>query len=497
MIAAEMSAHLFLLGLAGYSAVLMLISLKAARRQNSGEDFLLAGRQVSSGLTFGTTIATMIGTGTSMGAVGYAYLHGWSGVMYGIGGAVGILLTAWLFAPVRALRFMTMSEEVSYYAGASSKVKQLTALIIFLASLGWLAAHILGGALYLAWATGISLFAAKWILASAFTLFVLAGGYRAVVWTDSLMAIVLFAGFIVLAVFVLHDAGGVNSIVDYADTATQRGQLTTPGAIPALSLAIAVAVGVLAAPSFRQRIYSGASVSSIRKAFGLAAVVYLLFALVPAMLGIAASHLLPDLDMHQHAFTGLITLLLPPMLAVLVMLAGISATLSSASSDAIAAVSVLIRDGYCAVFGQMPAPDKAVLYSRLAVLAVSILALLLALFADDIIRFITSMIATLMSGLCVCCIAGRYWRRLNAYGAVFAIVSASVTSVLVLLNSSWLEFWGNPVIPALSAGFIFAVVVSLVTPVNRFSRQQALQMITTEREQQQGTPVPEASVTQN
>ena len=135
MIAAEMSAHLFLLGLAGYSAVLMLISLKAARRQNSGEDFLLAGRQVSSGLTFGTTIATMIGTGTSMGAVGYAYLHGWSGVMYGIGGAVGILLTAWLFAPVRALRFMTMSEEVSYYAGASSKVKQLTELIIFLASL--------------------------------------------------------------------------------------------------------------------------------------------------------------------------------------------------------------------------------------------------------------------------------------------------------------------------------------------------------------------------
>ena len=465
MIAAEMSAHLFLLGLAGYSAVLMLISLKAARRQNSGEDFLLAGRQVSSGLTFGTTIATMIGTGTSMGAVGYAYLHGWSGVMYGIGGAVGILLTAWLFAPVRALRFMTMSEEVSYYAGASSKVKQLTALIIF--------------------------------LASAFTLFVLAGGYRAVVWTDSLMAIVLFAGFIVLAVFVLHDAGGVNSIVDYADTAIQLGQLTTPGAIPALSLAIAVAVGVLAAPSFRQRIYSGASVSSIRKAFGLAAVVYLLFALVPAMLGIAASQLLPDLDIHQHAFTGLITLLLPPMLAVLVMLAGISATLSSASSDAIAAVSVLIRDGYCAVFGQMPAPDKAVLYSRLAVLVVSVLALLLALFADDIIRFITSMIATLMSGLCVCCIAGRCWRRLNAYGVVFAILGASVTSVLVLLNSSWLEFWGNPVIPALSAGFIFAVVVSLLTPVNRFSRQQALQMITTEREQQQGTPVPEASVTQN
>ena len=491
-----MSPHLFLLGLAGYIAVLMLISIVAARRQSSGEDFLLAGRRVSSGLTFGTTIATMIGTGTSMGAVGYAYQHGWSGVMYGIGGGAGILLTAWLFAPVRALRFMTMSEEVSYYAGGSNRVKHVTALIIFLASLGWLAAHILGGALYLAWATGISLFAAKWLLAIAFTLFVLAGGYRAVVWTDSLMALVLFAGFILLAVFVLQYAGGAGAIMHIADTAKQLGRIKTPGLLPAISLAIAVAVGVMAAPSFRQRIYSGASVVSVRKAFCLAALVYLLFALVPAMLGIAASQLLPDLQLHQHAFTGLITLLLPPLLAVLVMLAGISATLSSASSDAIAAVSVMIRDGYSALFGKMPAAGDAVLYSRLAVLAVSAFALLLALFADDIIRFITSMIATLMSGLCVCCVLGRCWGRLNAYGVISAMCSASVTSVLILLNASWLAFWGNPVLPALMAGAIAAIAVSLVTPANRYSRQQALHMITTEREQQQPDG-PASSVTQN
>jgi hypothetical protein len=65
-----------------------------------------------------------------------------------LGGAVGILLVAWLFAPVRKLRFMTMSEEMSYYTGGSKIIKNLVAILIFIASIGWLGAHILGGGLY-------------------------------------------------------------------------------------------------------------------------------------------------------------------------------------------------------------------------------------------------------------------------------------------------------------------------------------------------------------
>lgn len=56
----------------------------------------------------------------------------------------GILLVAWLFAPVRKLRFMTMSEEMSYYTGGSKIIKNLVAILIFIASIGWLGAHILG-----------------------------------------------------------------------------------------------------------------------------------------------------------------------------------------------------------------------------------------------------------------------------------------------------------------------------------------------------------------
>ena len=112
-----------------------------------------------------------------------AFEHGWAGMIYGLGGACGILLLAKLFAPVRDHEFMTMSEEISYYVGAHPVVKNTIAVFIFVASIGWLGAHILGGGMYLAWLTGLSPFSAKLLIALGFSVYVVIGGYVAVVRT--------------------------------------------------------------------------------------------------------------------------------------------------------------------------------------------------------------------------------------------------------------------------------------------------------------------------
>lgn len=417
-----------------------------------------------------------------MGAVGFAYTHGWSGMLYGIGGAVGILLTAWWFAPLRQMRFMTMSEELSYYVGANTWVKNGSAVLIFLASLGWLGAHIIGGALYLSWATGIDMFYAKLLIALAFTFYVMIGGYKAVVWTDSLMAIVLFSGFLLMSYFALEAVGGLNQVWQSVITAQQKGQMKQMELLPAISLAAVVAVGVLATPSFRQRIYSGRSVQSVRRSFVFAGVLYLLFAALPALIGISARILAPDLTNHQFAFTTVAVMTLPAVFAMLVLLAGLSATLSSASSDSIAAVSVLIRDLYQTVTGRMPKAESAILYSRIAVMMVSVLALLLALMSNDLIRYITGMIATLMSGIFVIAVLGRFWLRLSWQGALAALCGAVFTSIVILNHPYWLAFWGNPCLPAMAVSLSLACIVSLLSKPSAVSRQQGLDRITRQRE---------------
>ena len=191
-----MNSTLFLSAFVIYVIFLIWIGWKVSRNQKSGEDFLLGGRGLPLFLTLGTTVATMVGTGSSMGAVGFGYANGWAGALYGIGGAIGILLTAWWFAPMRKLRFMTMSEELSYYVGANRYVKNIVGILIFVASIGWLGAHILGGGMYLAWIADIDESSAKVLISLAFAIYVVIGGYTAVVWTDTIQAIILFFGFI-------------------------------------------------------------------------------------------------------------------------------------------------------------------------------------------------------------------------------------------------------------------------------------------------------------
>jgi SSS family solute:Na+ symporter len=80
----------FTLAFIAYIAVMIIIGWWVSRKQKSGDDFLLAGRNVPLLLSLGTTVATMVGTGSSMGAVGFAYHNGWAGALYGLGGALGI-----------------------------------------------------------------------------------------------------------------------------------------------------------------------------------------------------------------------------------------------------------------------------------------------------------------------------------------------------------------------------------------------------------------------
>jgi SSS family solute:Na+ symporter len=63
--------------------------------------------------------------------------------------------------------------------------------------------------------------------------------------------------------------------------------------------------------------------------------------------------------------------------------------------------------------------------------------------------------------------------------------------MVILSNDGWMSFWGNPVVPSVLASLGFAVAIALVTPASKMSREEALEMITRERENQpEATPVP-------
>ena len=399
--------------------------------------------------------------------------------MYGIGGGLGMLLLAKFFTGARRHNFMTMSEEISFYYGANRRVKGVVALFILFASVGWLGAHIIGGSYYLEYVGGVDPIVAKIALAASFAIYVIIGGYVAVVWTDTIQAIVLFAGFILMAVFAIKHVGGLSSM-----ESMNRGQfnfLHGSELLPSVSLAVAIMVGVLGTPSYRQRIYSADSVETVKKSFYLSGALYLLFCFIPAIIGICAHQINPSLEKHDYAFLFMARDTLPIAIGVIVLVAGLSATMSSASSDAIAAVSILFRDVYVMFAGKMPDKHKMVSYSRWGLTAITIAALAVTIPARDIIQYIKGMIAFVMSGLVVCAFMGRFWPRATWQGGIAAIIGGGFCTAVFMLYDPLDTFWGGAAIPSVVCAAITGLLISLMTPPNTVSSEKALEILAKER----------------
>lgn len=474
----------YLVAIGVFVAMMILLSVWVSRRTSSGEDFLMAGRRLGTPLLLGTTLATLVGTGSSLGAVGFAWENGWAGALYGIGGALGVLALAWLFADARRHRFMTLSEEMSFYYGASRAVKNVVAVVLFVAEIGWLGAHVLGGSLYLTFLTGLDPTVSKVVVALGFGVYTVIGGYLAVVVTDAVQGTILFVGFTVLAVVALVRAGGFAGIeASVPAEASSFLGLDALGVLPAVSLALVIGVGVLATPSFRQRIYSASSVAVVRRSFLGVGVLFAAFAMLPAVAGLSARSLAPDLGAADQAFPFLATELFPVWLGAFLLVAGLSATMSSGDSDAMTAVTIALRDVYQAFTGRLPRRENMVWLSRLTLAVVMTVALGFAVLATSIIGYITLMISTLLTGILVAALLGKFWPRATWQGCLASLVGGSGAALAVNLTEGWSDYWGNAVIPSLVVALVAGVAVSLVTPRTTVTPEEALRRLAEERAQ--------------
>ena len=109
---------LFLGGFLAWMAFVIGVGFFGSRGKREGEKFLTGGSDMNVFLIFCTLGATIIGTGSSIGAIGDGFKAGWGGAIFGLGSALGLLLIT-SFVSIRRKNFITMSEEAQYYYGAT------------------------------------------------------------------------------------------------------------------------------------------------------------------------------------------------------------------------------------------------------------------------------------------------------------------------------------------------------------------------------------------
>ena len=189
---------LFIGGFIAWICFMIFVGWITSRGKNEGSSFLTGGGNLGFFLIFCTVGATMIGTGSSMGAIGNGFNHGWGGAIYGLGASAGIL-SMLLFTKAKNKGFLTMSEEAQYYYGGKKIIRQVMGFMMFVIEIIWLGNHLNGGAKYLAYVTQMPDVTCKIITVLGFGIYVFIGGYMAVVTTDAVQFIAILIGFLTIA----------------------------------------------------------------------------------------------------------------------------------------------------------------------------------------------------------------------------------------------------------------------------------------------------------
>lgn len=321
-----------------YFAFLGAVWRRALGRRGGLDDYLVAGRRV----TLPAFVATLVATwyGGILGVGEYTWRFGVSNwLVFGVPYYVGALLFAQFFARrARAATLYTIPDLLDRHYGRGPAL--VGALAVFVTSTP--AAYVLVLGTLFAAMTGWPLVPCV-IGATLFSIFyVEQGGLRAVILTDRVQVVLMYAGFAVLLAFLFAGHG----LAPLAPGRLPETHWSWHGGNGAAAVVVwyFIALSTLVDPGFWQRAYAARDSETARRGVLWSVAFWLVFDLMTTTAGLYARALLPDLADPVSAFPALADATLPPLALGVFYLGMVATVMSTIDSYGFLAATTLGRD---------------------------------------------------------------------------------------------------------------------------------------------------------
>ena len=320
-----------------YFAVVIFLGLVVSKRQ-SREGFLIADRNLKTFVNSTSIIASKIGAGTVMTFVALVYLYGYSAIWYFVGASAGYIFFIFFAGYLKKMshnqKFYTLSDYFFFKFG--STVGFVSSSIVLVYTLLLLLVQLIGGAKAVMHLSGLSFSTSILLLIVTILIYIILGGFNAVVKTDvvQLISIVFILG---LLVFVLTKA---------FDRQLISSALTVDKSLPLKSSVSFFIFGILmpfSAIDLWQRIFAARNLKTVQRSLVISALIYILIGILLCIAGLAISLRLHDIDPDLALLEGFTTLF-PSGLAGLSLVFFFAAIMSSADSYLFACSSIIVHD---------------------------------------------------------------------------------------------------------------------------------------------------------
>src|SRR5690625_3613451 len=203
-----------------FLAIIFAVGMWSSRKLKQSDGFLsdyFLGSREFGGLVLAMTMVATYGSASSfLGGPGAAYSIGFGWVLLAMTqvatGYFVLLVLGKKFAIVarryNAITFIDFLKE--RYQSTAVVIIAAISIIVFLFSA--MAAQWMGGAYLIQSVTGISYLPSLFIFTVAVLVYVIVGGFRAVVVTDAVQGIVMFVGTSLLLIGVIIAGGGISNL---------------------------------------------------------------------------------------------------------------------------------------------------------------------------------------------------------------------------------------------------------------------------------------------
>ena len=449
------------IGVAIYMVIMLGVGFYASKKSHSVTDFMVAGRGLPIWLCSMTVIATWFGGSTIMGGAGAAYDEGMLGVIEDPwGGALALLLVGFFFARTfRRLRSITVTDFMQQRYGPTAAMA-ITAVAVF-ANVVWLSSMLVGFGLIFRELTGIPLEVGIVSGAIVIVIYTAVGGMWAVALTDFIQMIIIIVGLVVLFTVVLIDVGGWSAISPLLDENAFRMlplENTAEQWLNYLRAWTIIGVVDISAQTLFQRVASAKSERVAQNSFYFGGVGYLVFGMIPVLLGIIASVTMPDLASSEAVIPAMMIEHLHPV-AVAVFVGALLAAIMSSADSALLAVSSIFAKNILPMVKRDPSDKLSLLVARLTIPVCGLIAIFIAMRVQVVFNLMVDSNILGLAAIIVPFIMGVWWTKANRTGALSSMAVGILAWLITLSIAPWLpaDFIG------LAASFFTMLIVAPLT----------------------------------
>ncbi|WP_227377840.1 sodium:solute symporter family protein [Haladaptatus halobius] len=461
-----------LVGVILFFGLMLYVGYRTEKWIESTSDFIVSGREINY-LVIGAGFAAIGLAGSQVSALPeFAINLGLlPASLFMLTWCVFLVIFGWKIAPyIRRSGVYTTSEWMEQRF--DRRTRMVAAVGSALGIIGVVAAQFVGLGLVMAELTDFSYLYTSFGILLITLVYMYLGGLWAVTVNDVIQIVIGGIAMIVIAGWMFVYFG---SPAWLAETAPEMTSLSGTGAMKPVALTFNSPVTwfigwgalIIGNQYYWIRLVSARSEDAAKKGTMLggvlAAIFFSLLLALPGAYAVAAYGAPKEAGYNSGGVFGVLLLEMPPLMDAFVLIALISALMSTASTAIIGIVSILIRDVWEPLVGQATTSDELMGPSRFFTVLIGVTAWVWAVTWQETAALMLALGWSFIAPLVSVILLGLAWPRLSASGAFYGI-STGIIAVLLWQYGPWglsayaHETWVGIFIPA-----IVAMAVSLVT----------------------------------